>query len=98
MLETAIVLAGGQLRTSNAKTAHGLVRGPSRWRIEGVIDAACAGADAGEVLDGRRRGIPVLPSVAAAIGTAEARGSRPAWCVVGVATHGGRLPRGLREP
>jgi uncharacterized NAD-dependent epimerase/dehydratase family protein len=93
MTETAIVLADGMFRTSNAKTAHGLVRGPSRWRVVGVIDASCAGEDAGELLDGRRRGIPVHASIGRTI---EALGVRPDWCVVGVATHGGILPEGLR--
>jgi uncharacterized NAD-dependent epimerase/dehydratase family protein len=93
MLESAIVLAEGHLRSGEAKTAHGLVRGPSRWRIAGVIDSSCAGSDAGELLDGRRRGIPVFGSLADALARLP---ERPQWCVIGVATHGGRLPRELR--
>jgi uncharacterized NAD-dependent epimerase/dehydratase family protein len=96
MTETAIVLADGLYRTSDAKTAHGLVRGPSRWKIVGVIDASCAGADAGELLDGKRRAIPVFASVSAAIEALGRLGARPDWCVVGVATHGGVLPEALR--
>jgi len=93
MLESAIVLAEGHFRTGEAKTAHGLVRGPARWKIAGVIDSTCAGADAGELLDGRKRSIPVYASLAETL----ARSSeRPQWCVVGVATHGGRLPEPLR--
>ena len=56
MIESAIVLAEGHFRTGDAKTAHGLVRGPARWKIAGVIDSSCAGADAGFLLDGRERG------------------------------------------
>src|SRR5258706_4975932 len=93
MLESAIVLAEGHFRSSDAKTAHGLVRGPARWRITGVIDSSCAGADAGELLDGRKRSIPVCASLADALARLP---ERPQWCVVGVATHGGRLPRELR--
>jgi uncharacterized NAD-dependent epimerase/dehydratase family protein len=93
MGESAIVLAEGLFRSSDAKTAHGLVRGPARWRIAGVIDSSCAGADAGELLDGRRRSIPVFGSLTAALAQLA---ERPQWCVVGIATHGGRLPEALR--
>src|SRR5689334_14561494 len=93
MLESAIVLAEGHFRSGEAKTAHGLVRGPSRWRIAGVIDSTCAGGDAGELLDGRARGIPVFRSLEDALARLP---ERPRWCVVGVATHGGRLPDELR--
>ncbi len=94
MDEAAIVLAEGAYRTSDAKTAHGLVRGPSRWTIAAVVDSTCAGEDAGLLLDGRARGIPVAASLAAALAGA-GKGAR--WCVVGVATHGGRLPDPLRR-
>lgn len=93
MSESAIVLAEGNFQSSNAKTAHGLVRGPSRWRIAGVVDSTCAGQDAGSVLDGKARGIPLFPSIEEALARLAAR---PQWCVVGVATHGGRLPEELR--
>lgn len=94
MDEAAIVLAEGAFRGSDAKTAHGLVRGPSRWPIAAVVDSSCAGGDAGLLLDGRARGIPVVASLAEALAGA-ARTAR--WCVVGVATHGGRLPEALRR-
>ena len=61
--ETAVILANGLFRTPFAKTAHGLVRGPCRYRIVGIIDNGCAGEDAGELLDGRRRDIPIFESV-----------------------------------
>ncbi|MBK7644680.1 MAG: DUF1611 domain-containing protein [Planctomycetes bacterium] len=93
MLESAIVLAEGHFRSGEAKTAHGLVRGPARWRIAGVVDSSCAGADAGELLDGRKRFIPVFSSLAQAL---QLLPEPPRWCVVGVATHGGRLPAELR--
>lgn len=91
--ESAIVLAEGLYRSGDAKTAHGLVRGPSRWPVVGVIDSSCAGADAGELLDGRRREVPIFASLADALTKLP---HSPAWCVVGVATHGGRLPDSLR--
>ncbi len=93
MSESAIVLAEGNFRSGNAKTAHGLVRGPSRWRIAGVVDSTCAGQDAGTLLDGTPRGIALFASVEEALARLA---PRPQWCVVGVATHGGRLPDELR--
>jgi uncharacterized NAD-dependent epimerase/dehydratase family protein len=90
---TAIVVCDGLFATPNAKTAHGLVRGTERYRILAVIDAPSAGRDAGEVLDGMRRGIPIRASIADAL---RALPQKPDFCVVGVATSGGRVTPGLR--
>lgn len=90
---TAIVVCDGLFATADAKTAHGLVRGTERYRILSVIDAPTAGRDAGEVLDGQRRGIPVHASISEALA---AIGRAPDYCVVGVATSGGRVTPGLR--
>jgi uncharacterized NAD-dependent epimerase/dehydratase family protein len=90
---TAIVVCDGLFSTANAKTAHGLVRGTDRYRILAVIDGPAAGRDAGEVLDGVRRGIPVYASIADAL---KALPEKPDFCVVGVATSGGRVTPGLR--
>jgi uncharacterized NAD-dependent epimerase/dehydratase family protein len=90
---TALVVCDGLFATANAKTAHGLVRGTERYEILGVIDAPTAGRDAGEVLDGRRRGVPVFASIPQALA---ALPRAPDFCVVGVATSGGRVTPGLR--
>lgn len=90
---TAIVLANDRYRSGWAKTAHGLVRGPSRYRVLSVVDASCSGEDAGTLLDGRRRGIPIVASVEEALALAD---EPPTACVVGVATEGGTLPGELR--
>ncbi len=89
MKDTAIVLANGLFETSWAKTAHGLVRGPCRYEIGGLVDPSCAGADAGELLDGRHRGIPIFNSVQDSL---DALPAKPAFCVVGIATEGGVIP------
>jgi len=94
MRETAAILTLDRFDTSDAKTAHGLVRGPSRYEVVAVLDSVCAGRDAGDVLDGHPRGIPVLASLDALLET----GVRPTWCIVGVATSGGVLPDSLRAP
>lgn len=94
MPERAIVLANGLLRTVHGKTAHGLIRGPSRYSIAAVVDPENAGRDAGELLDGRSRGIPIFPSVEDALAAID---PRPTVCVMGVATPGGVLPDGLLD-
>jgi len=93
MASPAIVLAIGAYRTPYAKTAHGLVRGSSRFQVLAVVDASCAGEDAGTVLDGVARGIPIRATLAEAISKAP---RKPEACVVGIATHGGKLPPELR--
>ncbi len=77
------------LETSDAKTAHGLIRGTDRFNIVAVIDYKHAGKDAGEVLDGKHRDIPVFAQVADAVETIK----NIKYCIVGVATHGGILPK-----
>lgn len=93
MPDTAAILTQGMFATPFAKTAHGLVRGPSRYRIVAVIDPTGAGHDAGELLDGRPRGIPVVASLDALLAGGA---SAPQWLVVGIATPGGVLPADLR--
>lgn len=90
---TAIVLCEGAFRTTYGKTAHGLVRHTDRYRIVAVIDSTVAGKDAGELLDGRPAGIPVVADLKEALRTA---GGRADYMVVGVATHGGVLPDSCR--
>ena len=88
MKESAVVLANGMFTTLNGKTAHGLVRGSERFRVVAVVDPSIAGRDAGEVLDGRPAGIPVVSDLDEAIAL---DALPPKWCVIGIATHGGRL-------
>ena len=92
MRQTAAVLTLDRFATSDAKTAHGLVRGPCRFEVTALVDALAAGRDAGELLDGRERGIPTFASLDALLAT----GRRPDVVVVGVATQGGVLPPALR--
>lgn len=94
MKETAIVLAEGFFGTGTAKTALGLVRHSERFQILGVIDSRHAGKDAGRVLDGLARGIPIFKDVKQAISKLD---KEIDWLVVGVATVGGRLPETFRK-
>ncbi len=90
-MEKAIILTGGVLSSGDAKTAHGLIRESGRFEIIGVVDTAHAGRDAGEVLDGRYRGIPVVKDISEGIAL------QPTYCVVGVATMGGYFPASMLE-
>jgi len=69
------------------------VRGSDRFRVLAVIDPPSAGRDAGEVLDGRVRDIPIYASLQEALSGLPVK---PDWCIVGIATHGGQLTAGLR--
>ncbi|MBL0355384.1 MAG: DUF1611 domain-containing protein [Chitinophagaceae bacterium] len=88
MKPKAIVLTDGMLHESDAKTAHGLIRGTERFEIVAVIDPVHAGKDAGEVLDGLHRNIPVFSTVQAAINFIP----DVKYCIIGIATVGGVLP------
>jgi len=90
---TALVLCDGYFDTPVGKTAHGLVRGTDRYRVVGVIDAANAGRDAGEVLDGAAAGIPVYANLGEAIASLP---GKPDYLVLGMATDGGVLPSEVR--
>ena len=89
---SAIVWCQGAFGTPNGKTAHGLVRRTTRYRIACVVDARHAGADAGTLLDRAPSGIPVVASVAAGIAAARDLGRPATHLVVGLAPDGGRLP------
>lgn len=91
-MKNAIVLTDGLLMTSDAKTAHGLIRGTERFNIVGVVDSeATAGKDAGELLDGKHRGIPVFASMDAAMDKLQ----EVHFLIIGVATVGGVLPANM---
>ncbi len=88
MNNRAILLTDGLLTTSDAKTAHGLIRGTDRYAVVGVVDAPTAGQDAGTLLDGRFRDMPIFESVSDAL----AQVGPVTYAIVAVATVGGVLP------
>ena len=91
MPHRAIVYAEGAFNTPNGKTAHGLVRFTERYDVAAVIDSRFAGRDAGEVLDGRPVGIPIVKHLADALAHASKTAAATHF-VVGLAPDGGRLP------
>jgi uncharacterized NAD-dependent epimerase/dehydratase family protein len=92
----AIVYCEGAFGTTNGKTAHGLVRRSERYRVLSVVDSHQAGRDAGDVLDDRPAGIPVLDSLATALSRARRRREAATHFVIGLAPDGGRLSREAR--
>ncbi len=92
-METAIVLSERAFGRTGGKTSHGLVRHSLRFKILGIIDSTRAGQDAGELLDGKKNGIPIFKSVKDALAKVP---KKPDYLIVGVATVGGMLPREFR--
>ena len=90
MTATAMVITEGYLDDDHGKTAHGLIRGSERFKLIAALDSKCAGRDAGEVLDGVHRNIPVFGTLEQML---EALPEKPQYAIVGVATEGGRLPQ-----
>ena len=89
-LPRAIILAEGVYGSTNGKTAHGIVRYSKRYEIVGVIDSEFSGMDAGYVLDGKTRNIPIFSNVE------EALYLKPDILIIGAATDGGYLPANYR--
>jgi len=90
-MERAVILCDGYFGQSTGKTANGLVRYSKRYEIAGVIDRTKAGRDAGEVLDGTPRGIPIVADLREAV-----ERCRPETLIIGVATFGGYIPKEFR--
>ncbi len=87
----AIVYCEGAFATTHGKTAHGLVRRTRRYTVVAVVDSTQAGKDAGELLGGRKEGIPIVSSIPQAVDRAAAQGKPATHVVIGLAPDGGRL-------
>lgn len=85
-MDNAVILAEGVLGTTYGKTANGLIRYSSRFRIDSVIDSLHEGEDAGFVVEGRKSGIPVYRSLD------ELDHGNIDTMIIGAATDGGLLP------
>ncbi len=90
-MDNAVVLAEGVFGTTYGKTANGLVRFTRRFRVVAVIDSTRAGQDAGLVLEGTRKGIPIVSTVEEGIDLGAT------VLIVGVATDGGYIPVEYRK-
>lgn len=87
----AVVFCEACFGSDYGKTAHGLVRHTERYDIAAVIDSTLAGRDAGDFLDQRANGIPVVATLEDALQFA------PTHFVIGMATDGGSLPAAARQ-
>lgn len=85
-LDDAVILSEKVFGTTYGKTANGLIRYGTRFRPVAVIDSKLAGKDAGEVLEGKKKGIPIVSTLS------EALPLNPKVMVVGIASDGGYLP------
>lgn len=94
MKQTAIIITGGLLSGSSAKTAHGLIRSSDRFRIAGIIDHLCAGKNAREIVGERDGYLPVFDNLAEAISNIP---SKIDFAIVGVAPKGGKLPPEIKS-
>ena len=88
-----IILTNRAYDTKSAKTAHGLVRGSFRFEIVSIIDTKFHGQEAGELLDGNNRNIPIYKDVSSFLDS----GRKVDYCIVGVASAGGILPDEMRS-
>jgi len=93
----AIVFCEGAFTNTYGKTAHGLVRRTRRYRVTAVIDSTVAGRDAGEVLDGKPNGIPLVGDLATAMAVSREAGFPADYFVIGIAPDGGRLSPPIRD-
>ncbi len=87
--ERAIVYCEHEYLTANGKTAHGLVRYTERYNVVGVVDSTAPSGDAGILLDGKNRGIPMFSSLEDAY-----KETGPKIFIIGAVSEGGILPKG----
>lgn len=94
----AILYCEGAFNTTYGKTAHGLIRFTQRYQVISVVDSKYAGQDAGKILDGKPKNIPVWGSIQEAVEAARASGTTSTHLVFGIASDGGRLnPRARQD-
>ena len=93
----AIVYCQGALNTPNGKTAPGLVRFTRRYQVLSVIDSRYQNQDAGAVLNGKPKGIPIFATIEQVVQAGRNWGIRPTHLVIGLAPDGGRLSHSARE-
>jgi len=93
MKKNVLIATDNLFLTNNAKTAHGLLRGSKRFHVLAVLDEENKHADAGQLLDGNNRNVPILGTIDEAIKQFKTID----YLVVGVATVGGILSASLLQ-
>jgi len=87
--KSAIVYADHFFNSPNGKTAHGLVRFSKRFEVACVVDTTVKEGDAGEILDGVKRNIPLYNSLEKSL-----EKSKADIFIIGAVSEGGYLPEG----
>ena len=85
----SIVYADRLYSCADGKTAHGLVRYSKRYDIVAVVDSTLPEGDAGDILDGVTRGIPLFADLDKALASTSAD-----VFIIGAVSEGGVLPDG----
>ena len=85
----ALVYADRLYMCADGKTAHGLIRHSTRYKVVGVVDSTLSCGDAGEILDGVYRDIPLFSDLDDAVIS-----THPDTFVIGAVSEGGVLPKG----
>ncbi|KZN47062.1 DUF1611 domain-containing protein [Pseudoalteromonas luteoviolacea] len=88
IVPTAIVYCEANFTKSDGKTANGLIRHSSNFRILSIIDSEMAGLDSGYALDNKRNGIPIYSSLNEAF---EMANESPNFFIYGLAHANGLL-------
>jgi len=94
MTEKALVYSENEFGKIDGKVANGLVRYSERFKIVGIIDSTKAGLDAGEYLDGIKKGIPIFRSIDDAL---DNLGYIPEYFIYGIAPLTPFLDEGQRK-
>ena len=85
----AIVYSDRFYDSANGKTAHGLVRFSKRFDVACIVDTTLKEGDAGEILDGVKRNIPLYNNLEKSFKKTDAD-----TFVIGAVSEGGYLPEG----
>ena len=87
--KSAIVYVDRFFDCADGKTAHGLVRFSKRFDVKCVVDTTLVEGDAGEILDGIKRNIPLYNNLNKALSKSDAD-----TFIIGAVSEGGVLPEG----
>ncbi|MBF0187643.1 MAG: DUF1611 domain-containing protein [Magnetococcales bacterium] len=87
-MPSAIIYCEANFGGIDGKTANGLVRHSERYKILSVIDSKQAGHDAGLILGGKQKGIPIFSDLTEAL---EHAGKTPDFFIYGMAPASGLL-------
>jgi uncharacterized NAD-dependent epimerase/dehydratase family protein len=94
MTANALVYGENEFGKIDGKVANGLVRHSEKYKIVGIIDSTKAGLDAGEHLDGIKKGIPIFRNIDDAI---ENLSHVPEYFIYGIAPLDSFLDKEQRE-